>query len=166
MTKLTIKTSEEIAVMAEGGQKLGYIRDSLADFVRPGVTGLDIEKLAQKLIAESGGQPSFAMVRGYHWATCINVNDIVVHGIPSKTKFKNGDVVSIDVGLYYQKFHTDTSVTVGVGKIAPQAERFLEIGRQALKKAINLAKPGRLISDLSFAMEATVTRAGYNPVKA
>jgi len=170
MTKISIKTPEEIETMAEGGRKLAQIRDELAAAVRLGTSGLAIDKLADKLISKTGGKASFKMVTGYHWATCININETVVHGIPDGRIFKEGDIVGIDVGLFYKGFHTDTSTTVRVGeresRRTVEIEKFVEIGRLGLKKAIELARPGKRIWDLSQAMQLTVEKAGFSPVKA
>lgn len=166
MHKLSIKTPAQIRIMAEGGHKLARIRQALVEAVKPGVTGLQLEKLAVKLIAAAGGQPSFQMVPGYDWATCININDIVVHGIPNSTKLKTGDVIGIDVGIYYRGFHTDTSVSVAVGSPTLRTKLFLDTGRNALKKAISLAKSGNRVGDLSLAMQTGVEMAGYSAVTA
>src|SRR3989344_1114557 len=111
MTRISIKTPQDIAVMAEGGKKLSKIKADLVGAVKPGVTTLELDNLAKDLIKQAGGKPSFAMVPGYKWATCININDVVVHGVPNDTKIRAGDKVGIDVGIYYLGFHTDTSTT-------------------------------------------------------
>ena len=160
MTKLVIKTAGEIKTMAEGGRKLGQIRDKIARAVRVGVTPTELDELADKLITEVGGRASFKMVPGYKWATCINVNDVVVHGIPGKDRIKKGDKVGIDVGMYYKGWHTDTSVTMG------GPPRFLEVGRLALSRAIEQARPGKRVADLSAAMQETVEEAGFSVVRA
>ena len=100
-------------MMREGGVKLAGIRDKIVRAVRPGITAAELDSLADKLIAQAGGKPSFKMVPGYRWATCININDVVVHGIPNDYKIKAGDKVGIDMGFFYKGWHTDTSVTVG-----------------------------------------------------
>lgn len=146
--------------MAEGGEKLAEIRDKVARAVKPGVTGVDLDKLADRLIAQMGGKPSFKMVPGYKWATCINVNDVVVHGVPDNYKIKAGDKVGIDLGIHYKGFHTDTSITVG------GPEKFLEVGRLGLKRAIAQARIGKRVADISAAMQETVERAGYSVVRA
>ncbi len=152
--------------MAEGGKKLAFVKNELAKMVKEGVSSWDIEAKADELIKKSGGEASFKKVADYRWATCVNVNDGLVHGIPSKkVTFKKGDVVSIDVGLYFKGFHTDTSVTVA---IEPDKEtlKFLETGRRALKQAILQAKPGKKISDISRAIQETIEKESYNPIKA
>ena len=160
MTKMTIKTGEEIEIMAEGGKLLAKVRNKVAQAVKPGITTLQLDELAENLIGEAGGKASFRMVPGYRWATCININDTVVHGIPSDYKIKSGDKVGFDVGIFYKGFHTDTSVTVG------GPERFLEVGRRGLKKAIDQARVGKRVADISRAMQETVEEAGYSVVRA
>lgn len=160
MTRMTTKTEEEIKIMAEGGGKLAIIKREVVKAVRPGITTLQLDKLADKLIVEAGGEASFKMVPGYRRATCININDTVVHGIPGSYKIKPGDKVGIDVGMFYKGYHTDTSVTVG------GPEKFLEAGRRGLKKAIDQARVGKRVADISAAMQETVEEAGLNVVRA
>lgn len=152
--------------MAEGGHQLARIRDQLVTAVKPGITTAELDKLADALITQSGGQASFKMVPGYHWATCMNINQVVVHGIPNSQKLKTGDVVGIDVGLFWKGFHTDTSTTVAVGSPTPSIQKFLDTGNRALDRAISMAKPGRRTQDLSLAMQQTVETAGYSAVRA
>lgn len=166
MHKLALKTPAQITIMAEGGHKLAQVRQKLVAAVKPGITTAQLDQLADKLIKAFGGQPSFKMVPGYRWATCINVNDIVVHGLPNRYRLKTGDIVGIDVGMYYQGFHTDTSISVGVGHISSSAQKFLDIGRLALKKAVSRARPGKRVQDISTAMQQTVESAGYSVVRA
>jgi methionyl aminopeptidase len=166
MHKITIKTPEELRIMAEGGKKLAVIKNELAAAVRPGIATMDLEKIADRLIGETGGKASFKMVPGYKHATCININEVVVHGIPDSRIIKEGDIVGIDVGLYYKGFHSDTSVTVAAGKAAPDVIRFLETGKRALKTAIAAAKPGKRVADISKAMQDGVENAGYSAVRA
>lgn len=164
MPKISIKTQEEIAIMTEGGKKLHDIREQTAKAVRVGMTTEEVDAIADKLITRSGGEASFKLVPGYKHATCINVNDVVVHGIPGKLKILKGDKVGIDVGLYYKGFHTDTSTTVVVAN--PKIEHFLEVGRRGLRLAIEQAKPGHRIADISRAMQQTVEDAKFEVVRA
>lgn len=175
MPKITIKTAKEIEVMAKGGKILARIRDEVVRATKPGVTTGRLNALADRLITKAGGEASFRMVPGYKWATCINVNDVVVHGVPDGTKVKKGDKVGIDIGMYYLGFHTDTSITVVVNPKSsrsagqtpnPKLTEFLETGKLALRRAIERAKPGNRIYDLSEAMQETVEVAGYSAVRA
>lgn len=166
LDKISIKSQQDILLMAEGGKKLGRVKKALMDAVKIGRNSLEIEELANKLIAKKGAEASFKKVPGYKWATCINVNDGLVHGIPAKeVVFHKGDVVSVDVGIYYKGFHTDTSDTKGL-KVDSKTKKFLETGQKALKKAIAAVKPGGRIYDISKAMEDTIRGGGYTPIEA
>ena len=163
---IKLKTPEEIQIMAEGGKKLARVKKSLAEAVKAGVSAYDIELLAQKLIKEEGCEGSFNKVPGYSWMTCISVNSGLVHGIPTKELvFKDGDKVSVDVGLYYKGFHLDTSISVGIN-LSPENKKFLNIGQNALEKAIKRAEVGNYIYDISEAIESTIEAAGYTTIKA
>lgn len=160
------KSPHELEIMTEGGRLLAQIKGQLVDFAQAGVSGLEIDHLATKLIVEAGAQVSFAMEPGYRWATCIDINDGVVHGVPTAYRLRPGDVVNLDVGLSWLGFHSDTSVTVGVGKISHQNERFLAAGRQTLEQALSVVKVGRQIIDISRTIEKGIRKYGYSPVAA
>jgi len=163
---IKIKTDEEMEIMAEGGAKLGRVKNALAAAVKKGVTALDIENLAMKLIKEEGAEPSFNKEPNYYWATCVNVNEGLVHGIPTKeVVFKDGDLVKIDVGIYYKGFHNDTSISVGINP-SPDNKRFLHIGELALNKALKEVREGSYLYAISKAIQDTVEGAGYSTIKA
>lgn len=163
---IPLKTPTEIEIMAEGGKKLARVKNILKEGVQIGVKASDIENLAVSLIKEERAGESFKMVPGYSWATCVNVNDGLVHGIPKEEiVFKKGDVVSVDVGLFYKGFHTDTSITVGL-EVDGETKRFLEVGQEALKKAIDQVKVGRHIWHISKTIEQIIKEGGYSPIKA
>lgn len=158
------KTKEEIEIMREGGKKLAQVKKELAKMVVPGALPIDIDKKAEELILSFGGTPSFKMVPKYHWTTCINVNEGIVHGIPGKTPFKEGDVVKVDVGIFYKGFHNDSAFTVGAGELSGKNKDFLEAGRHALRASIGEAVVGNRISDISQKMEKVLIGHGYTPV--
>jgi methionyl aminopeptidase len=165
MKKFNLKTPHEIEIMAEGGAKLARVKNALKEKVAVGITAFDIEKLANELIKKEGAEASFKKVPGYSWATCISVNAGLVHGIPKPGMiFKKGDLVSIDVGIYYKGFHTDTSITVGID-LDPQTQKFLDTGREALKKSIAQVKVGKHIWDISGAMEEVIEGGGYSAIR-
>lgn len=159
-----VDSSEQISAMREGGAKLRVLKKALQDSVKVGTRAEEIEQLAQDLISQAGGRPNFSLVRGYDWATCVMINSEVCHGIPKNKVVADGDLVSIDVGMLYQGWHLDTSISFGVGNQTGEQIQFLSVGKQALKKAISRAKPGASVYDLSFAMQKTVERQGYSPV--
>ncbi len=165
MDKLTIKNEKEQKVMREGGKKLAFVRNQLLESIAPGVSAWEIEQKAVVIIKQVGGKPSFMMVPGYKWATCVNVNDGVVHGIPKKEViFAKDDIVSVDVGLYYEGFHTDTSGSVFLGR-DKYKKRFLDAGRAAVANGIAAAMPGLHIVDISEAIETTFREAKLSPIK-
>lgn len=157
--------------MAAGGKRLGQVREVTARAAKPGVTTAELDAIADKMITKLGGEAAFKLVPGYHHATCICVNDEVVHGMPGPRKLLAGDVVGIDVGMVYKGWTTDTSTTVLVNIKSPMTNvksklRFLEVGRETLKKAIAQAKPGKRVADISRAMQEGVEQAGYSAVTA
>lgn len=154
--------TKKIKAMTEGGKRLIHVRKQLVEMLKPGLRLVDIDQKAEILLLETGGEPAFKRVPKYHWSTCININDGVVHGIPNKYKIKSGDLVSIDVGLFYQGYYTDTSITVPVGPINSEIKHFLKTGKKALKNAINETKLGNHIGHISQAIQKTITDAGYH----
>lgn len=165
-SKIYLKSKEDIKKMTEGGKLLKSVKLKLLSSVKEDVSAYEIENLADSLITALGGRPSFKMVPGYHWATCINVNEGLVHGIPRKDViFKKCDVVSVDVGLFYEGFHTDTSFTVGISARS-EVKKFIEKGKMSLNKAVGEATPGKKIYDVSHAIESTLVNEGYSPIRA
>jgi len=151
--------------MVEGGRKISAIKDELKKLILPGAIPENIDKIAEKLILEAGGQPSFKTVKGYRWATCININEGVVHGIPTKTPLKDGDILKLDIGIFYKGFHNDTAFTVGIGEISGKDKDFLEAGDEALRHSIKQAVAGNRVSQISINMEETLKKRGYTPVR-
>jgi len=155
---------QRIPAMIKGGAILGEIKQQLQAFARPGTTFTEIEALAQDLIKVAGLKPSFSTVDGYKWATCIMKNDELCHGIPGKKVVESGDIITIDVGLIKDGYHLDTTISFGVGKLDKKLEKFLSVGKLALQKAIDQAKPGASVFQISKAMQKTVQKAGYGVV--
>ncbi|MBI3576431.1 type I methionyl aminopeptidase [Candidatus Gottesmanbacteria bacterium] len=168
-----VKTSDELVMMREGGQKLGRILEQLLNLAIPGGNLLHIESEAQRLIKEAGGTPSFQTVAGYEWATCLCINEAVVHGVPKDYILKAGDVLTIDVGILYKGFHTDTAWTKLIQNSNPPAggqnyeekEKFLKIGEEALWKAIAQVKAGNRVGHISKVIQEAIEGAGYGIVR-
>ena len=153
-----------IEAMIVGGELLGSVRDNLRSLSTVGTTFEALEAHAQRLIKAGGAQPSFSTVHGYHWATCIMKNDALCHGIPQNGSVEAGDVMTIDVGLIYQGFHTDTTISFVVEPVSEKIKHFLQIGRESLADAIGAVHPDASVFDVSSAMETRVKRAGYGLV--
>lgn len=154
----------QIAAMRQGGAALGRVKKTLQEFSVAGVSFEAIEAEAQRLIKLEGAVPSFSTVPGYHWATCLMKNDEVCHGIPRGKVVEAGDVITIDVGLIWQGFHLDTTITFAVAPVSKEVTHFLDVGRHALKKAIAKTKAGNTVYDISSAMEKVVSEAGFGSV--
>jgi methionyl aminopeptidase len=164
-SRIKIKTADEIKIMQEGGRILADVKARLESEVKEGVNAEYIDKLAEDLILKLGAKPSFKMVKGYYWTTCVNLNEGVVHGIPKKeVVFRKGDIVSVDVGVFFRGFHTDTSFSKGIEMDANKLS-FLKVGKYALNKAINEAKVGNYVYDISYAIESSLTENNLNPIK-
>lgn len=160
---IPIKTEKEIAIMKEGGRRLAQVLDQLLGVTKPGVKLEELDQLADSLIEKKGGRPSFKMVKNYHWATCINVNQGVVHGIPGNYRLKDGDIVSVDIGMFFRGWHTDMARSLRVRR---QNDAFLKAGKKALKEAIKMAKPGNRVGHVSKAIQETIERNHYQPIQA
>jgi len=162
------KTPEEIRAMTIGGGKLGKILQELLIMSTPGTRLLDLEEMAQKRIKEEGGLPSFSTVGDYQWATCLCVNDVVVHGIPSEYRLTSGDVFTIDIGMIYEGLHTDTAWSMIVGDEKDKTEkkkRFLDVGAQTLEKAIAVAVAGNRVGHISEVIQREIEGAGFSVIK-
>ncbi len=167
---MNMQVKGKLQAMREGGKKLKSVREALLAQVSPGVTGRQLDALATKRIKELGGVPSFTMVPGYRWATCICTNDIIVHGIPSDTPFKKGDIVGVDVGMYYQGYHTDTSWSIVVEekrgkKPFNDLNHFLAVGEHALSLGIGEATVGKRVGHISEAIGKEIEGAGFGVVR-
>lgn len=159
------KTPDEIVIMAEGGVKLGAILQKLLDKAQLGVSLMDIETLADGLIRQEGGAASFKTVKGYKWATCLCVNDVVVHGIPTDYVLKDGDILTIDTGMLYKGFHTDTAWTKCIGSQNEETRKLLKVGEDALWQAIAQATAGNRVGHISQTIQRIIEGAGFGIVK-
>lgn len=155
------KDSSYFKTYRENGKKTAEIRLKAVEFAQTHFNLADIDNYVDELIKAAGGEPAFKKVSGYKWATCISVNDVLVHGIP-RGKVRPGDIVNIDTGMYYQGTTSDCSTTFVVGKPTSEQEQFLNVGKKTLKEAIKKAKPGNRIRDISATIQKNIEAAGYN----
>ena len=170
---INIKTQQEIEIMKTGGKILSESLWEVMSSIKPGVSELELDALAEKLILQKGGEPGFKKVPGYKHTICISTNDVVVHGIPTDYRLKEGDIVGIDCGVFYKGFHTDMSETVRVkSQISSlksqkdEVDKFLEIGEKALNESIKQAKIGNHVGDISKTIQTIVeVQNGYSVVR-
>ncbi len=158
---ISYKTADEIEIMREGGEKLKRVVARLRPAIRVGVKTNELDRLAEKYIREEGGEPSFQRVQGYKWSTCLPVNEQVVHTPPSERALKDGDVLTLDIGVFYRGFHTDYADTVIVGKSDGKTAEFLDVGKKALSAALKEVKPGNRLGDISGTIESMIRGKGY-----
>lgn len=164
--EVTIKTPEEIEIMRKAGHISGLVLDTLKKEIKPGMTTFEIDATADRIIEENGATASFKGFGGYPAATCVSVNEEIVHGIPSKGRIvKEGDIVGIDVGAYYQGFHSDTAITVPVGVISGEKQRLLDITQKSLMDGIKLVKPGVHLGDIQAVIQETIESAGFGVIR-
>ncbi len=143
-----IKTETEIETMRAGGSILARVLRALAEMIEPGLRVEELDVVAEQMIGEAGGSPSFKGYHGYPSSVCVSVNDEVVHGLPKEHVLRDGDVVSLDVGVFYGGFHTDSAITVGVGALSKDAQKLLSVTKASLELGIAIAKPGMTTGDL------------------
>ena len=163
---VTIKTAREIELMREAGRLLEKVHDELADFVKPGISTLDIYRFGEKLIRSLGCTPNFLNYNGYPASICVSVNDEVVHGIPKKNRIlQKGDIVSLDAGLIYKGYHSDAARTHAVGNISPEAQQLIDVTRESFFEGIKYAKAGNHLHDISAAIGNYAGQFGYGVVR-
>lgn len=159
------KTALEINALREGGKILHDVLYALAAKVQPGVSGAELNKIAEELIAQAGAKPSFKNYHGFPNSLCVSVNKTVVHGIPDKKPFQEGDIVGLDLGIKYKGFYTDMALTVPVGKISKSASQLLTVTKKSLELAISQVGPGKGIEEIGKAIEKFVKPYGYGIVE-
>ncbi|MBX4198426.1 type I methionyl aminopeptidase [Candidatus Parcubacteria bacterium] len=161
---IRIKTKKDIEILREGGKRLAHILQAVAKHVKPGVSTAFLNDKAEELIKAGGDTSAFfkykpkGALRPYPASLCVSINDEVVHGIPNEKPrlLKEGDIVSLDLGLIHKKLITDHAITTGVGKISEDAEKLLEVTKEALMVGIKQARPGKKTGDIGYAIQEYV----------
>lgn len=160
-----IKTLQEIEIMTEGGRILAEIMKELERAVKPGITTKELDRVAETLILKSGGKCSFKRYKGFPACLCTSVNEEIVHAVPSNRILKEGDIISLDLGLCYKGFHSDMAVTLPVGRISYQAEKLIEVTKKALEIGIKKVKKGNYIGEISRAIQKYVEGEGFGVIR-
>src|SRR5688500_15701872 len=167
--RVTLKSSAQIDKMAIAGALVASVLDRLAAEVRPGVTTLQLDAIAEEMIRAAHGVPSFIGVPGriapYRHTLCISIDDEIVHGVPGSRRIRDGQIVSIDAGAIVDGWHGDSARTFIVGTVPEPVSRLVEDTRRAMHAGIEAAQPGRHLSDISAAIEDVAVAAGYGIVR-
>jgi methionyl aminopeptidase len=166
------KTAAELEKMRQSGLVVWKVLQEMQSMVAPGVTTLDLEAAAEKMIRDAGARPAFKGYYGpaaggkYPFVLCTSVNEEIVHGMPSaKRVLKDGDVVSVDFGVELNGYYGDSAVTIPVGKISPEAERLLRVTRESLELAIDKVRPGNRLFDICGTVQQHVESSGFSVVR-
>lgn len=170
---MIVRTDEERRAVIESGRRLGMVLEGVAKLVAPGVSTEALERESIRLITEGGDKPAFldytpeGARRPYPASLCVSINDEVVHGIPNESPrtLKEGDIVALDLGLIHDGIVVDSAITVPVGKVSKEAEALMHATQEALERAIEAARPGARVGDISHATGAAFKGTGFSVVK-
>ena len=160
-----IKSDHEINLMREAAEILIEAHELVAQHIRVGVTTRELDHVAEKFIKSKNAYPSFLNYNGYPASACISINEEVVHGIPAKRKLQEGDIVSVDLGVYYKGYHSDAARTYAVGKISDDKLKLMKVTEESFFEGLKYAKPGYHLNDISSAIGAYAEKHGYGVVR-
>lgn len=162
---IILKSPDEVDKIRQAGRIVAEVLKELKSQVKPGMTTLDLDRIAEEGIRKRGGQPAFKGYRGFPATLCASVNNEIVHGIPSKRTLQEGDIIGLDLGAIVDGYYGDAAITVAVGAIRPEVRRLVQVTEEALYRGIDQMKAGNRLSDVSHAVQTHVEAAGYSVVK-
>lgn len=163
---LTLKSKREIGIMKEAGRIVELAHIAVQKAIKPGISTLELDKIAYDVITKHGATPSFLNYNGFPNSICASINEVVIHGIPKNNiKLKDGDIISIDIGASYKGYHGDCARTHAVGCVSAEKLKLIEVTKQSLFVGLEFAKPGNRLSDISFAIETYAKSFGYDVVE-
>jgi methionyl aminopeptidase len=162
---ITLKSERELALMREAGHIVALAHKAVREAIKPGISTAELDKIAYDVITSNGATPSFLNYNGYPATICASVNEVVIHGIPSKkTILKDGDIISVDIGACYKGYHGDCAKTFFVGSVSEEKRQLVEVTTQSLYEGLKFARPGNRLSDISHAIEEYARSFGYSIV--
>ncbi len=162
---IILKTDEEIELMRESNRLVGMTLGELSKHIRPGITTLQLDKIAEEFIKDHGAIPTFLGYNGFPNTLCTSVNENVVHGIPNNKPLEDGDIVSIDCGTMKNGFCGDSAYTFCVGNVSEEIKQLLQATKESLYKGIEQAKEGKRVGDIGFAIQSYCEKKGYSVVR-
>jgi len=161
---ISIKTKKEIQIMREGGKILAEIMEKLKEKIRPRITTNELNRLAESLILKYG-KCSFEGYNNFPACLCTSINEEIVHVAPSERVLKEGDIISLDLGIFYKGFHTDMAITLPVGKVDPEILRLIRVCKKALKRGLKKIRPGNTVGDIGNTIQRYVEGQGFNVIR-
>ena len=165
MARIHLKTPQEIELIRESGRIAAQTLQLLEKAIAPGISTLELDRMAEAFIREHGGIPSFKGYHGFPNSVCCSVNEEVVHGIPSAKKLKEGDLITLDVGVYKNEYHGDSAISVAVGNVSAAAQQLMKVTKEALFLGIQHARPGSRLGDIGHAIQTLAKEHGYGVVR-
>lgn len=162
---ISLKSKRELAIMKHAGIIVAEVLDEIHKIIKPGVQTKELDKFCERIIRKRGGRPAFKNYRGFPANICTSVNEVIVHGIPGARILKEGDIISVDVGVELEGYFSDGALTYPVGKIDRDSKKLIDATREALAAAIENAVAGKRISDISCAIQDYVEKNGFNVIR-
>ncbi|MDD5166828.1 MAG: type I methionyl aminopeptidase [Candidatus Omnitrophica bacterium] len=162
---IPLKSEKDLEMMRKSGKILARTMRKLQESIKPGISTLEIDSLAEDLISKENATPAFKGYKGFPASVCTSINEEIVHGIPSDRKLLEGDIISLDLGINYQGYYSDAAITLGVGKINPRAKKLIEAAKKALSVGIKEARINNHLSDISYAIQNYVEKQGFSVVR-
>jgi len=165
MSKVIYKTEEEIELIRESSLLVGKTLAEVAKLIKPGITTLELDKMAEEFILDNNAKPGFKGMYGFPNTLCASLNEAVVHGIPNKMPLNDGDIISIDCGVLKNGFYGDVAYTFEVGDVKPEIKKLIDVTKQCLANAIEMAVAGNRLGDIGFAVQQHAEKFGYGVVR-
>ncbi|HTZ10833.1 MAG TPA: type I methionyl aminopeptidase [Candidatus Margulisiibacteriota bacterium] len=162
---IPLKSEKELQLLRASGAILAGVMNSLRSKATVGISTADIDKIAEELISKEGALPAFKGYRGFPATICASINEEIVHGIPDQRKLEDGDIISLDIGINYQGYFSDTAITLAVGKVSSAKKKLIEVTRKSLEEGIRQARAGNHLSDISYSIQNFVERNGFSVVR-
>ncbi|MCB0495720.1 MAG: type I methionyl aminopeptidase [Cyclobacteriaceae bacterium] len=159
------KTSEEIELIKESADILGRAHGEVAKLIKPGINTLKLDKLAEEFIRDNGGIPSFKNYNGFPFTLCVSPNEQVVHGFANERELRDGDILSVDCGVFYKGFHSDSAYTYAIGDVKEEVRQLLKVTKESLYKGIEQAVVGNRTGDIGYAVQHYAENYGYSIVR-
>jgi methionyl aminopeptidase len=162
---INLKTTREIEIIRANGRILANTLELLGEEIKPGVRTKELDRLAEDFIRREGAYPAFKGYRGYPASVCISLDNEVVHGIPGERMIEEGQLVSVDIGVFKDNYYADGAFTFAVGQVSNQAQRLIQITQEALKRGLEFVREGGFLSDISYAIQSFVEKNGFSVVR-